>query len=223
MTQVWINTARCKHARAIGLGEGRGPTWPPWTHHVDGGVWNALVCACANHTCPTRGTRRELGSEVSRNEALVNPYRQTTHNSPHEGSRIRWVLLGTAAQLCRNNLHITKIHMEMICGVLSSTVNVFDAHCKDSSNGTCSIKFSPYMTKLLSCEHCGRKRLALGLCAHRWQVYIRDFVRLLSRHGGNDVCGFFFGEEGYGRINGRTRVLELAADSREAALGHGAR
>jgi hypothetical protein len=25
MTQVWINTARCKHARAIGLGEGRGP------------------------------------------------------------------------------------------------------------------------------------------------------------------------------------------------------
>jgi hypothetical protein len=22
MTQVWINTARCKHARAIGLGEG---------------------------------------------------------------------------------------------------------------------------------------------------------------------------------------------------------
>jgi hypothetical protein len=22
MTQVWINTARCRHARAIGLGEG---------------------------------------------------------------------------------------------------------------------------------------------------------------------------------------------------------
>jgi hypothetical protein len=34
---------------------------------------------------------------------------------------------------------------------------------------------------------------------------------------------YFFGEEGYGRINGGTRVLELAADSREAALGHGAR
>jgi hypothetical protein len=38
MTQVWISTARYKHARAIGLGEGRGPTWPLGTHHVDGGV-----------------------------------------------------------------------------------------------------------------------------------------------------------------------------------------
>jgi hypothetical protein len=35
MTQFWISTARCKHARAIGLGEGRGPTWPLGTHHVD--------------------------------------------------------------------------------------------------------------------------------------------------------------------------------------------
>jgi hypothetical protein len=62
MTQVWINCARCKHARAIGLGEGRGSTWPlVGTHHVDGGVRNAWVCACANHTRPTRGTRRELG------------------------------------------------------------------------------------------------------------------------------------------------------------------
>jgi hypothetical protein len=31
----------------------------------------------------------------------------------------------------------------------------------------------------------------------------------------------FFGEEGYGRINGGTRVLELAADSWEAALARG--
>jgi hypothetical protein len=38
MTQVWINTARCKHAKAIGLGEGRGPTSPLGAHHVDGGV-----------------------------------------------------------------------------------------------------------------------------------------------------------------------------------------
>jgi hypothetical protein len=60
MTQVWINNARCEHARAIGLGEGQGPTWPLGTHHVDGGVWNALVCACASHTRPTRGTSREL-------------------------------------------------------------------------------------------------------------------------------------------------------------------
>jgi hypothetical protein len=28
MTQVWITTARCKHARTIGLRGGRGPTWP---------------------------------------------------------------------------------------------------------------------------------------------------------------------------------------------------
>jgi hypothetical protein len=34
---------------------------------------------------------------------------------------------------------------------------------------------------------------------------------------------FFFGEEGYGRIGGGTRVLELAADIWEAALGHSAR
>jgi hypothetical protein len=46
---------------------------------------------------------------------------------------------------------------------------------------------------------------------------------ILSRHGGNDVCELFFGEEGYGRISGGTKVLEQAADNREAALGHGAR
>jgi hypothetical protein len=113
MTQVWVNTARCKHARAIGLWEGRGPTWPLGTHHVDGGVWNAWVCACANHTRPTRGARRELGSEFSRNEELVNTYRQTPHKSPHEVSRIRcWVLLGTAAQLCRNNLKMKVVHIK---------------------------------------------------------------------------------------------------------------
>jgi hypothetical protein len=67
MTHVWINNAGRKHARAIGLGEGRGPTWPLGTRHVDGGVKNDWVCTCANHTRPTRGTRRELGSEVSRN------------------------------------------------------------------------------------------------------------------------------------------------------------
>jgi hypothetical protein len=82
MTQVWINTGRCKHARATGFGEGRGPTWPLGTHHVDSGVWNAGVCTCANHTRPTRGTRRELGSEVSRNEGLLNMYLQSP---PHEG------------------------------------------------------------------------------------------------------------------------------------------
>jgi hypothetical protein len=68
ITQVWISSARCKHARVAGLGEGRGSTWPLGTHHLDGGAWNAWVCACANHTRPTRGTRRELGSEVSRNK-----------------------------------------------------------------------------------------------------------------------------------------------------------
>jgi hypothetical protein len=43
MAQVLINTAPCEHARAIGLGEGRGPTRPLGTHHIDGGVWNAWV------------------------------------------------------------------------------------------------------------------------------------------------------------------------------------
>jgi hypothetical protein len=104
MTQVWINTARCEDASAIVLGEGRGPTWPFGRHHVDGGVWNAWVCACANHTRLTRRTRRELGSEISRSEELVNSYRKTLHKSPLEVSRIRRVLLGNAAQLCRNNL-----------------------------------------------------------------------------------------------------------------------
>jgi hypothetical protein len=88
MTQVWINTARCKHARANGLGEGQGPTWPLGTHHVDGDVWNAWVCGCANHIRPTRGTRRELCSKVSRNEEFVNIYLETPHKSPDEVSRI---------------------------------------------------------------------------------------------------------------------------------------
>jgi hypothetical protein len=48
------------------------------------------------------------------------------------------------------------------------------------------------------------------------------YLHVLSRQGG-DVCEMFFGEEGYGRISGGTRMLELAADSREAAQGHGAR
>jgi hypothetical protein len=55
MTQVWMSNARCKHARAIGLGEGRGLPWPLLMNHVNGGVWNAWVYACANHTRPTRG------------------------------------------------------------------------------------------------------------------------------------------------------------------------
>jgi hypothetical protein len=39
ITQIWINTARCKLAgRAIGFGKGRGPTWPFRTHRVDGGI-----------------------------------------------------------------------------------------------------------------------------------------------------------------------------------------
>jgi hypothetical protein len=68
MTQVWIDIARIEQTTAIGFGEGRGPTWPLGTHHVDGGIWNVWVCACANHSHLTRGTRRELGSEISWNE-----------------------------------------------------------------------------------------------------------------------------------------------------------
>ena len=43
ITQVWVDKARLKHARALGLGEGRGATWPLGTHLGDGGVWNAWV------------------------------------------------------------------------------------------------------------------------------------------------------------------------------------
>ena len=76
----------------------RPPTAPLWTHHVDGGVWNAGVCALASHTRPTRGARRKLGSAVNRtDEELVNMYRQTPLKSSQEVSRLRWVLLGTTA------------------------------------------------------------------------------------------------------------------------------
>jgi hypothetical protein len=57
----------------------------------------------------------------------------------------------------------------------------------------------------------------------RYVFSATKYSQILSRRGGNDVCRFFFGEEGYGRISGGTRVLELAADNWEAALGHGAR
>jgi hypothetical protein len=118
MTQVWINAARCKHARmAIGFGEGRVPTWLLGTHHVDGGVCNAWVCPCANHTRLTRGTRRELGSGISRIEELVNIHRQTPHKSPYQVSRIRRVLLGTAARLCRYDKDIKIIHRNVLVSI----------------------------------------------------------------------------------------------------------
>jgi hypothetical protein len=124
---IWINIARCKHVRAIGFGEGGGSALPFGTHHVDGGVWNAEVCACASRTRPWRGIRRKLGSEIIRNEVMVNIYRQTPHKSPHEVSRIRQVLLGTMARLCRNNAKIKIIHREFDCKYLKSIVDAFDA------------------------------------------------------------------------------------------------
>jgi hypothetical protein len=36
--QVWIYKACYEWVRASGFCEGRGPTWPFGTHHVDGGV-----------------------------------------------------------------------------------------------------------------------------------------------------------------------------------------
>jgi hypothetical protein len=57
----------------------------------------------------------------------------------------------------------------------------------------------------------------------RYVFSASKYSHIPSRHGGNDVYELFFGEEGYGRINGGTRVLELAADGWEATLGHGAR
>jgi hypothetical protein len=139
--QVWINTVRCEHARAISSGEERGPTWPLGTHYGDGGDWNAWVCASANHARPTSGTRRELGSEISRNEELVNTYRQTPQKSPHEVSRIRRVSLGTAAQLCRSNAEVKIIKLKIVCAFLNSGVGAFDAYLKDTSNGTCLENF----------------------------------------------------------------------------------
>jgi hypothetical protein len=55
--------------------------------------------------------------------------------------------------------------------------------------------------------------------------FVSEYSQILSRQrgGGGDVCEILFGEEGYARINGGTRVLELAADRWEATLGHGAR
>jgi hypothetical protein len=52
---------------------------------------------------------------------------------------------------------------------------------------------------------------------------VTKYSPMLSRHGGNDAYGMFLGEEGYGRINGGTRLLEVAADSREVAPWYGAR
>jgi hypothetical protein len=97
-------------------------------HHLDGDVWNAWVCACANHTRPTRGTRRELGSGIIRNESLVDEYRQTSHKPTYDVSRIRRTLLGIAAQLSRNNAEIEIIHIDFVYGFLNSKANAFDAN-----------------------------------------------------------------------------------------------
>jgi hypothetical protein len=51
-------------------------------------------------------------------------------------------------------------------------------------------------------------------------MFFRDKILTytLSRQGdGGGVCEMFFDEEGYGRISGGTRVLELAADARKPA------
>jgi hypothetical protein len=63
---------------------------------------------------------------ISRNEELVNIYRQTPYKSRHEVSRIRPVLLGTSAQLCRNNSGIKIIH-RFFFECLNSGVDAFDA------------------------------------------------------------------------------------------------
>jgi hypothetical protein len=130
--QGWINSARYRWARAIGFGEGRGPTWPLGSYQVDGGQWNAWVCACANHTRPTHGTRRDLGLEVSKNAELVNTYRQTPHKSPHEESRMRRV--GMAAQLCRNIPENKIFQKNILCLYLTPKTGALDAHWKGLYN-----------------------------------------------------------------------------------------
>jgi hypothetical protein len=66
--------------------------------------------------------------------------------------------------------------------------------------------------------------VVIGDMSYRYVFSATKYSQILSRRrGGGGVCDSFFGEEGYGRINGGTRVLGLAADSWKAALGHGAR
>jgi hypothetical protein len=57
----------------------------------------------------------------------------------------------------------------------------------------------------------------------RYVLSATKYSQILSRPVGYEDCGMFFGKERYGRISGGTRMLELAADIWEAALGHGAR
>jgi hypothetical protein len=55
-------------------------------------------------------------------------------------------------------------------------------------------------------------------------LFATRYSQLFSRQGGGGGdCEIFFGERRYGRINAGTRVSELAADNREAALEQGAR
>jgi hypothetical protein len=63
------------------------------------GMLGYVLVSCAYHTRLTHGTRRKLGSEMSR-IWQTHIYRQALHKSPHEVSRIRRLLLGTVAQLC---------------------------------------------------------------------------------------------------------------------------
>jgi hypothetical protein len=87
-------------------------------------VFGMLGYVLVEHTRPTRGTRRELASEITRNEELVSMFRQTPHKLRHEASRIRRVLLGAAARLCRNNAEIRITHQNPVCGVLNSKVGI---------------------------------------------------------------------------------------------------
>jgi hypothetical protein len=87
-----------------------------------------LVCDCANHTRPTRGTRRELGLKNSSNKELVNICQYISDKSHHEVSRIRRVLLVTAAQLCRNISENRINDRNYICECLSPGVYALDAH-----------------------------------------------------------------------------------------------
>jgi hypothetical protein len=54
--------------------------------------------------------------------------------------------------------------------------------------------------------------------------FAAEYPHVLFRQGdGGGVCEISFVERKYGRINGGTRVLELAADTREATPWQGAR
>jgi hypothetical protein len=108
---------------AIGIDEGRGLALPWRTQHVYGryvvfGMLDWSICSC-HHIRPLRGSRGDLTLQNGRSEEWANMYRHAPHKSPHDVSSIRRVLLGTAAQFCRNSEEKHIIRRKSIYGFLN--------------------------------------------------------------------------------------------------------